>query len=102
MADISGMEMQTHLQVQLQTVAQRIVEAARLAAAAHLHGSLSETSEHYGRRIGIGGAGPVTPGGTEDSRLPARGQRVERVTHDEFPAPPPSLSTRRNWHNPAD
>lgn len=101
MADISGLEMQAHLQVQLQTVAERIVMAARLAAAAHLRGPLSETSE-YGRRIGIGGAGPVMPGGSEDSRLPARAQRAERVTDDEFPALPPSLSTRRNRHNPAD
>jgi hypothetical protein len=44
------------------TLGRRIVEAARLAVAVHLFESLSATSENYGRRVGIGGAGPFVPG----------------------------------------
>ena len=108
MAEQNGLEMQTHLQMQLQTVAQRIVEAARLAAAMHLCGSLHQSSEHYGQRVAIGGAGLVTPGVSEDSRLPNRPPRGETiVTEDESPAPPPPASdysyTRRPpRYSPAD
>ena len=44
------------------TLGRRIVEAARLAVAVHLFESLPATSPNYGRRIGIGGAGPFVPG----------------------------------------
>ena len=103
----SGLEMETHLRVQLQTVAQRIVEAARLAAAMHQYGSLHQSSEHYGQRVTVGGAGPITPGGSEDSRLPTRSPRGDCVTDDESPAPPPPAAdhrytVRRPRYNPAD
>ncbi len=45
----------------LSNLGQRIVEAARLAAAVHLFESLSGSSEHYGRQMSIGGAGPFAP-----------------------------------------
>ena len=89
MAEQNGLEMQTHLQMQLRTVAQRIVEAARLAAAMHQYESLRRDDEHYGQRVAVGGAGPVTPVGSEDSRLPDRPPRGEAVTDDESPAQPP-------------
>lgn len=92
MADESGLEMRAHLQMQLQTVAQRIVETARLAAAAHLFGSLASATERYGQRVAIGGAGPVSSVGSEDSRLPARPPRAGGVTDDAPPAPPPPAS----------
>ena len=45
------------------SLGRRVVEAARLAVAVHLFESLSAGgSSHYGRRIGIGGAGPIVPG----------------------------------------
>ena len=104
--ELNMLEMQTHLRVQLQTVAQRIVEAARLAAAMHQYESL-HNSEHYGQRVTIGGAGPLTPGGSEDSHLPSRPPRGEGVTDDESPAPPPPAAdhrytVRRPRYNPAD
>ena len=107
MAEQTGLELQTHLQVQLQTVAQRIVDAARLAAAMHLYQSLHHSSEHYGQRVAIGGAGPLTPGASEDSRLPTRPPRGDAVTDDESPAPPPPAAdyrytARRSRYNPAD
>ena len=107
MTDQTTLEMQTHLRMQLQTLADRIVEAARIAAAMHLHESLHRSSEHYGQRVAIGGAGPVTPGDSEDSRLPNRPPRGEIVTEDESPAPPPPASdysyTRRPpRYSPAD
>jgi pyruvate/2-oxoglutarate dehydrogenase complex dihydrolipoamide acyltransferase (E2) component len=40
-----------------QTLGQRIVEAARLAVAAHLHASLDGV-HHFRQRVVIGGAGP--------------------------------------------
>ena len=106
-SELDMLEMQAHLRVQLQTVAQRIVEAARLAAAMHQYGSLHESGEHYGQRVAIGGAGPLTPGATEDSRLPTRPPRGETVTDDESPAQPPPAAdyrytVRRSRHNPAD
>src|SRR5829696_23527 len=48
--------------IETQSLGARIVEAARLAVAVHLFESLSATSSNYGRRIGIGGAGPFVPG----------------------------------------
>ena len=44
------------------SLGRRVVEAARLAVAVHLYESLSRNGSHYGRRIGIGGAGPFVPG----------------------------------------
>ena len=107
MAEQSGPEMQAHLQMRLQTMSQRIMEVARLAAAMHQFESLKQWSEHYGQRVGIGGAGPVTPGVSEDSRLPKGPPRGEIVTEDESPAPPPPASdyarTRRpGRYSPAD
>ena len=40
-----------------QTLGQRIVEAARLAVAAHLHASLDGV-HHFRQQVVIGGAGP--------------------------------------------
>ena len=52
--------------IEIQPLGARIIQAARLAVAVHLFESLSATSSHYsshyGRRIGIGGAGPFVPG----------------------------------------
>lgn len=107
MANQSGLEMQAHLEMRMRTVAERIVEAARLAAAAHLMQSLHQTSEHYGQRVAIGGAGPIMPGVSEDSRLPSRPPRGDIVTDDESPAPPPGAPGRGHVrpaprYNPAD
>ena len=99
MSDKSSLEMQTHLQMQLRIVAERIVEAARLAAAAHLYGSL-ETTNHYGQRIEIGGAGPIPPVGPGDSRPPTRPPRAETVTDDDVAAPQPT--GRHGRFSPAD
>ena len=89
MAEQSGPEMQAHLQIQFQIISQRIIETARLAAAMHQFESLKASSQTYGQRVAIGGAGPVSPGAAEDSRLPHRPPRGEAVTDDESPAPPP-------------
>jgi hypothetical protein len=55
--------------IETKSLGERIVEAARLAVAVHLFESLSDSSSHYGsqygRRIGIGGAGPYVPGAAE-------------------------------------
>jgi hypothetical protein len=68
----------------LQTLGQRIFEAAHVAVAVHLFESLLQTSQHYGRRIGIGGAGPVSPGGgADDSSAVRRPSRESVVTDDE-------------------
>jgi hypothetical protein len=106
--ELEMLEMQAHLRMRLQTVAQRIVEVSRLAAAMHQFESLRDNNEHYGQRVAIGGAGPVTPVGPEDSRLPTRPPRGETVTDDdESPAPPPPAAdnrytVRRPRYNPAD
>ena len=111
--ELRALEMQAHLRVQLQAVAQRIVEAARVAAAMHLEATPGLGSEHYGQdehygqRVAIGGAGADTPGVSEDSRLPKGPSRGEVVTEDESPAPPPPASdyahTRRpGRYSPAD
>lgn len=107
MENQNALEMQAHLRMQLQAVAERIVEAARLAAAMHLEASPHQGSEHYGQRVEAGGAGPFTPGGSEDSRLPTRPPRAGSVTDDESPAPPPPAAdyrytVRRSRYNPAD
>ena len=52
--------------IETQSLGERIVEAARLAVAVHLFESLSESSSHYGRRIGIGGAGPFVAGAGDE------------------------------------
>jgi hypothetical protein len=46
------------MDVTQQTLGQRIVEAARLAAAAHLHAALADVAS-FRQRVVIGGAGPV-------------------------------------------
>ena len=107
MADESGLEMQAHLSLRIRVMSEKITEIARLAAAMHQFESLGQSSEHYGQRVAIGGAGPVSPGAAEDSRLPHRPSRGEAVTEDESPAPPPPASTPRytsrfSRHNPAD
>ena len=58
-----------------QTLGQRIVEAARLAVAAHLHASL-EGVPHFRQRVVIGGAGPdfIT-----DDELPRSTNRSHRL-----------------------
>jgi hypothetical protein len=58
------------LNSRLQELAQRIVEAARLAASAHLFGSFNQSRPQYGRRIEIGGAGPVSPDDAQPLRAP--------------------------------
>ena len=83
----AGCELQAQLQARLQTLAQRIVEAARLAASAHLFESLGQTSEYYGRRVAIGGAGPVPQGDGAadvlwDQVRPRRTSREAFVTDD--------------------
>ena len=57
------------------TLGERIVEAARLAAAVHLFESLAATSQHYGQQFAIGGAGPVAPA-TADRVHPRRPFRI--------------------------
>ena len=84
MASEPGIELQT----QLQSLAQRIVEAARVAASVHLFESHGESSRHYGRRSGIGGAGPVPPR-DEAADSPAA-PRQSPVTNDE----PVAVATR--------
>jgi hypothetical protein len=57
------------------TLGERIVEAARLAAAVHLFESLASKSQHYGQQVVIGGAGPRPAPATADrghSRRPFR------------------------------
>lgn len=107
MADDAGLELQTHLSIRVRLLAERITELAHIAAAMHQFESLKQSNEHYGQRVAIGGAGPVSPGAAEDSRLPHRPPRGEAVTDDETPAPPPPPSTPRytgrfSRHNPAD
>jgi hypothetical protein len=70
----------------LQNLGQRIVEAARLASAVHLFESLRNTSQHYGRRVGIGGAGPITPGDTSEDSSVRRTLRTAVVTDDQAAA----------------
>ena len=64
-----------------QTLGQRIVEAARLAVAAHLHASLDGV-HHFRQRVVIGGAGPdfIT-----DDELPRSTDRSHRLA-DRDPA----------------
>ena len=66
----------------LQNLGMRVLEAARLAAAVHLFESLPHTSQHYGRRVGIGGAGPVTPGGAAEQPSARRASHAAVVTDD--------------------
>ena len=89
------LEMQAHLQMRLQTVAQRIVEVARLAAAAHLRGAPDDGSDNYGQRVAIGGAGPVSPADAGDSRPPHRPSRAGFATDGDTPAPQPPAG--RAW-----
>ena len=88
-------EAQAELQ-SLQNLGTRILEAARLAAAVHLFESLPQSSQHYGRRVGIGGAGPVTPGDAADHSA-RRASRTAVVTddHTAVHAPQAAGSSRR-------
>ena len=45
----------------IETLARRIVEAARLAVAAHVADAGPATTDQLGRQTMIGGAGPVAP-----------------------------------------
>jgi hypothetical protein len=106
-SELDMLEMQAHLQMRLQTVARRIVESARLAAAMHLYESPGDSGEWNGQRVAIGGAGPVSPAEAGDSRLPHRPPCAGVVTDDESPAPTPpppgSAGPRRGqWFEPAD
>ena len=93
--------------IDMQTLAKRIVEAARLAASVHLYESLRQKSEHYGRRVMIGGAGPDTQGDHDSEPGSASGLpgRSAVVTDDEPAAHPPEaagLSRRPPRYSPAD
>ena len=66
-------ESATAADADISTLGRRIVEAARLAVAVHLYQSLGDTSANYGRRIGIGGAGPFVPGKDDEG---------DALTHD--------------------
>jgi hypothetical protein len=61
------------------SLGRRVVEAARLAVAVHLFESLSSNSSHYGRRIGIGGAGPFVPGAGGEADVEGFGPRDPRA-----------------------
>ena len=98
--------MATETGIDLQTLSRRIVEAARLAASVHLYESLPHKSEHYGRRVMIGGAGPDTQGdGAENSSVANHPGRTAVVTDDVPAAHPPEaagLSRRPPRYIPAD
>src|SRR5581483_9534949 len=68
-----------------QDLGQRIVEAARLAAAIHLQAAAREVP-NFGRRMRIGGAGPVPIGGADQTfggaDLKAGGAGLNPVTDD--------------------
>jgi hypothetical protein len=88
----------------VQSLAQRIVEAARLAAAVHLYESLQHKSRHYGRRVTIGGAGPATQGDEAAGQCSCvrRPEGAAVVTDDEPAARPPLSDGRRARHSAAD
>ena len=92
--------------IDMQTLARRIVEAARLAASVHLYESLHHKSELYGRRVMIGGAGPDTQGdGAELGSASGLPRRTAVVTNDVPAAHPPEaagLSRRPPRYSPAD
>ena len=92
--------------IDMQTLARRIVEAARLAASVHLYESLHHKSELYGRRVMIGGAGPDTQGdGAEFNSAANHPGRTAVVTEDVPAAHPPEaagLSRRPPRFSPAD
>jgi hypothetical protein len=76
------------LQSGLKALAQRIVEAARLAASAHLFESAPGTGQHHGRRVAIGGAGPDL---SRDDGAAGAGRRTSgeaAVTDDDAAALP--------------
>ena len=98
-SELEMLEMQAHLQMRLQTVARRIVESARLAAAMHLCESPGDSGEWNGQRVAIGGAGPVPcasapaadgiaidPSVTEDA-LPAATAGVVKTQQSRRPSP---------------
>ena len=62
------------------TLGERIVEAARLAVSVHLFESLAASSQHYGQRLAIGGAGPFAPATADrgHSRRPFRIHAADR------------------------
>ena len=67
-----------------QTLGQRIVEAARLMVAAHLHASLDEV-QNFRQQVVIGGAGPSVVGKPDygdsftDEALPNTAAKVTRA-----------------------
>lgn len=67
----------------LQSLSQRIVQAARLAASVHLFESLRDTSQHFGRGIAVGAAGPVTPGNAREFSHDGSESRIGILTDDE-------------------
>ncbi len=77
--------------IDLQALSRRIVEAARLAVAAHLYESVrgashaagDDTDQTNGRRIGIGGAGPYVSNRRDGS-----------AKDGDNPAPPPATADR--------
>jgi hypothetical protein len=77
-----------------QMLGQRIVEAARLMVAAHLHASLDEVSR-FRQQVVIGGAGPSVAG--NDSSLAGHG---DSFTDEALP----NLTTDRTRRSvaPAD
>ena len=77
--------------IDFEALSRRIVEAARLAVAAHLYESVrpvtdqagSDTDHTNGRRIGIGGAGPFV-----------LNRRGGSATDGDHPATPPATADR--------
>ena len=92
--------------IDMQTLAKRIVEAARLAASVHLYESLQHKSEHYGRRVMIGGAGPDTQGDSAGLDPVAHHPGRTAVVTDDVPAAHPpeaaGFSRRPPRYSPAD
>jgi hypothetical protein len=64
------------------TLGTRIVEAARLAVAVHLFESLAASTDNYGRRFAIGGAGPRHAPATADRVHPRRPFRIPAGADD--------------------
>jgi hypothetical protein len=80
-----------------QTLGQRIVEAARLAAAAHLHAALADVAS-FRQRVVIGGAGPVVVMGNPSGALPAPDAQTvddaDPITDESLPESTPGRSIR--------
>ena len=74
----------------MNTLAARVVEAARLAVAVHLFESLAASTGHYGRRFAIGGAGPRQAPATADRAHPRRPFRIHADADGAEPGTGPS------------